>query len=291
MTLLLAIAVSTTLSLASPSPASGGGPNPSGATSPGGFAVGETETSPNAAGVHPGVQSNGVITRTVDCGPVSVEGSPLPPRDTYCGIVHPICDVATPASVPAPAAYNYVTVTTYPDGREVATPACGVTPARGRPQVTGDMARAEAEKLLPHPPIGTAPAGGVSLVNIETVLWVDTQQDLTLGTVTLLGYRVTLRAHLQSVSWNFGDDAIETTSTPGRPYTKADPCTTVDCPQYFGHTYRATGHLTIGARLTWTGQFQVDGGAWQDIPGTVTAPATGQPIHIREARGVLVDNP
>jgi len=153
------------------------------------------------------------------------------------------------------------------------------------------MARAEAEKLLPHPTIGTAPAGGVSLVNIETVLWVDTQPDLTLGTVTLLGYRVTVRAHLQSVSWDFGDDAAETTSTPGKAYTKADPCRTVDCPQYFGHTYRATGHLTIGAQLTWTGQFQVDGGAWQDIPGTVTAPATARPIHIREARGVLVDNP
>jgi len=153
------------------------------------------------------------------------------------------------------------------------------------------MARAEAEKLLPHPQIGTAPAGGVSLVNIETVLWVDTKPDLTLGTVTLLGYRVTLRAHLERVDWSFGDQASATTAGPGKAYTKSDPCKTADCPDYFGHVYRQTGHLTIGAQLTWTGEFQVDGGAWQEIAGTVTAPATGRPIHIREARGVLVDNP
>ena len=202
-----------------------------------------------------------------------------------------MCDVPAPAQVPDPPQYNYVIVTTYADGTRLLTPVCGVTPGKARAQVTAEMARAEAEKLLPHPKIGTAPAGGVSLVNIETVLWVDTKPDPTLGTVTLLGYRVTLRAHLERVDWSFGDQSSETTSGPGKAYTKDDPCTTAQCPDYFGHVYRNTGHLTIGAQLTWTGQFQVDGGALQDIAGAVTAPAAGQPIHIREARGVLVDNP
>jgi hypothetical protein len=206
-------------------------------------------------------------------------------------MVHPTCDVATPDQVPVPPTYNFVVVTTFPDGRQTRRPECGVTPRQARPQVTPEMARAEAEKLLPHPEIGTAPAGGVSLVNIETVLWVDTKPEVTLGTVTLLGYRVTLRAHLQRVDWSFGDQTSDTTSEPGKAYSHDDPCKTADCPDYFGHVYRQTGHLTIGAQLTWTGQFQVDGGAWQDITGTVTAPATDRPIHIREARGVLVENP
>jgi hypothetical protein len=153
------------------------------------------------------------------------------------------------------------------------------------------MARAEAEKLLPHPEVGTAPTGGATLVNIETVLWVKTDSDLALGTVTLLGHRVGLRAHLQQVRWTFGDDSGDTTDGPGTPYTHEHPCRTADCPDYFGHTYRRTGAVTIGAQLTWTGQFQVDGGAWQDIPGTVTAAAGDQPMHVKEARGVLVDNP
>jgi hypothetical protein len=208
-----------------------------------------------------------------------------------CSAIHPICDVADSSALPDGAAHNYVVVTTYPDGRQTYAAQCNVTPTKARPRVTPEMARAEAEKLLPHPAIGTAPAGGVTLVNIETVLWVDTAPDLTLGTVRLLGFRVTLRAHLETVRWQFGDGAGDTTQGPGTRYSHDQPCTTAQCPGYFGHTYRRTGPVTIGAQLTWTGQFQVDGGAWQDIPGTVTAAATGQPIHVKEARGVLVDNP
>jgi hypothetical protein len=199
--------------------------------------------------------------------------------------------VAGVAALPANGARNFVVVTTYPDGRRTYSPECGVTPTRVRPEVTAAMARAQAEKLLPHPSIGTAPAGNVTLVNIETVLWVDTAPDLALGTVTLLGYRVSLRSHLEAVRWTFGDDQSDTTDGPGKRYSHDDPCRTADCPSYFGHTYRHTGPVTIGAQLTWTGQFQVDGGAWQDIPGTVTAAATAEPMRVKEARGVLVDNP
>jgi hypothetical protein len=150
------------------------------------------------------------------------------------------------------------------------------------------MAREAAERLLPHPAIGSAPVGHVTLVNIETVLWVDTPPDRTLGTVTLLGHRVTLRAHLQQVAWDFGDEATDTTTGPGKPYTNADPCRTKQCPSYFGHTYLHTGAVTVAADLTWTGQFRVDDGAWQAILGTVAAPATSEAIRVKEARGVLI---
>lgn len=153
------------------------------------------------------------------------------------------------------------------------------------------MAREEAEKLLPHPAIGSAPTGHVTLVNIETVLWVDTPPDRTLGTVSLLGHRVTLRAHLERVDWNFGDRSSDTTNGPGKRYTSTDPCRTKQCPNYFGHTYVRTGPVTVDAALTWTGQFRVDNGAWQTIPGTVAAPATGDAIRVKEARGVLIPNP
>jgi hypothetical protein len=150
------------------------------------------------------------------------------------------------------------------------------------------MARAAAEKLLPHPAIGSAPIGDVTLVNIETVLWVDTLPDRTLGTVTLLGHRVTLRAHLERVGWDFGDDSTDISVGPGKRYTNADPCRTAQCPGYFGHTYLRTGRVTVAADLTWTGQFRVDNGGWQAIPGTVTAPATSDTIRVKEARGVLI---
>jgi autotransporter-associated beta strand protein len=151
--------------------------------------------------------------------------------------------------------------------------------------------RDEAEKLLPHPVIGSAPPGHVTLVNIDTVLWIDTTSRRRLGTVNLLGRRVDIRAHIDRVAWDFGDDSTATTAGPGTAYTNAHPCRTKQCLGYFGHTYTDTGTMTITADLTWTGQFRVDGGPWQSIPGTVTAAAASTTIDVKEARGVLVQNP
>jgi hypothetical protein len=161
----------------------------------------------------------------------------------------------------------------------------------GPPPITPDMARAEMRKLLPHPGIGTAPAGSGTLVNIETVLWDATSEDLDLGTATLLGRRVGLRAHLDHVDWTFGDDETDTTTSPGTPYSDNDPCRTVECPGYYGHTYRRTGHIHVDADLSWHGEFSVDGGAWQPIPGTADAAATTTDLRVEQARAVLVPNP
>jgi hypothetical protein len=230
--------------------------------------------------------------RYVDCGPPTVVGRQEPIGTSMCGSVHLMCNAEVRSLLPLERVVDLLEIDTYPGGRQVRTTHCRVPgPKSARPQVTGAMARQEAEKLLPHPAIGVAPAGGVTLVNIETVLWVDTPVDRTLGTVTLLGHRVTLRAHIERVHWNFGDDSTEATTTPGKAYTNADPCRTVDCPDYFGHTYLHTGPLTITAQVTWTGQFRVDDGPWQSIPGTVTAAATSTGIHVKEARGILVPNP
>jgi hypothetical protein len=152
------------------------------------------------------------------------------------------------------------------------------------------MVRAHVERLLPHPTIGTAPPGGTSLVNIETVMWAATPSDIELGRIRLLGHDVDLRAHLERAAWRFGDGTTETADGPGTPYSTRQPCRTKTCPGYFGHVYRHTGRVAIEAELTWTGRFRVDGGAWQDIPGTVDAPATGSVVRVREARAILVPN-
>jgi hypothetical protein len=161
---------------------------------------------------------------------------------------------------------------------------------RGPRAVTPAAARAEVEKLVPHPHVGIAPPGGTTLVNIQTVLWVTTPPDQDLGAVTLLGQRVDLRVHVQSVAWSFGDGETTTSATPGRPYDTAAPCHTALCPQYQGHLYRRTGHMTIGAQVSWSGEFRVGTGAWQPIAGTVTGPRQSTTITVREARGILVPN-
>jgi hypothetical protein len=258
----------------------------------GGFGVTVTTADDGGYVDSPGSPSTTVVRTTVsDCGPSGTGHTQLPVGNNVCAIVWLQCEAAPSVEPPKPTITDQLIQTTYADGHIDQDVACRVASTNQRPQVTPEMARAQAEKLLPHPEIGTAPTGGATLVNIETVLWVKTDGDLTLGTVTLLGHRVTLRAHLERVHWNFGDESTDTVAGPGPPYTHGNPCRTADCPNYFGHTYRRTGPVAIEAELTWTGQFQVDGGAWQDIPGIVTAPATSQPMRVKEARGVLVDNP
>ena len=209
----------------------------------------------------------------------------------------PVCLQVVDACAGAPAKdalgrplTTQVQLVRQPDGswRAVATD-CAVPV--GAAQVDGIRAREAAQRLVPRPAVGIAPPGGASLVNIETLLWVDTAPARTLGTVTLLGHRVALRVQVVRVAWDFGDGTTATTASVQRRYDPADPCSTVLCARYWGHVYTRPGPVTVSARVTWSGQFQVDGGEWAPITGTVTGPAASQDLTIREARGVLVATP
>ena len=159
-------------------------------------------------------------------------------------------------------------------------------------QLTPLLVRQQIEKLAPRPGIGVAPPGGKTLVNLQTVLWADTPADRGLGTVTLLGtYRVALRVHVQRVAWAFGDGATEIADGPGLPYRKGEHCTTVTCPGHFGHVYATTGTMRITSQVSWSGQYSVNGGAWQDVAGTVDGPAATAQVTVLQARGVLVADP
>lgn len=230
--------------------------------------------------------SGGEITY-VDCGS-RVLSNRVGRLVSVCGLVRYACSLGATLMTPAERAAE-TTQASVRGGNLVAAVQCDIP--RGHPIVDGEMARESAERLLPHPGIGTAPAGNVTLVNIETLLWVQTPVDRTLGTVSLLGQSVTLRAHVQAVHWDFGDGVTGESATPGKPYTDADPCRTVQCPDYFGHTYRHSGAVMIGAQLIWTGDFRVGAGPWQPITGTVAAPATSETVRVKQARAVLVPNP
>jgi hypothetical protein len=158
------------------------------------------------------------------------------------------------------------------------------------------MVRDEIVRLLRPVPIGAAPPPGKSvLVNTQWIAWLPTMSERSLGSVTMLGvYRVGLRVHIDHVDWDYGDGARGVTQTPGKVYDHvSDRCHTRLCPDYLGHVYTAAGSFTVKAAITWTGRYSVNGGAWHDVPGTVT-PAQGPatlPVTVIEARSVLVPGP
>ena len=144
---------------------------------------------------------------------------------------------------------------------------------------------------MPHPGVGVAPASGRSLVQTQSVLWVDTATQVELGTVRLAGQLVRLRVLLRQVAWDFGDGHTDTTDSPGKAYTTADRCQTKLCPDYYGHVYHRHGSYPVTAQVSWSGQFQLTGGPWRQIPDPVTGPPQHTTLHIYQAHGELVPDP
>jgi hypothetical protein len=228
------------------------------------------------------------VRRTVDCGARQVAGQLRPGPGNTCAQVRNVCDVPTTAQLPT----DTRTTTTATEQRnrdgtwQLTATNCA---ARNRqPQLTALMLTQQIRKLVPHPAIGIAPPGGASLVNIQTLLWAQTPPSQDLGTVTLLGHHISLRATVHHIDWDFGDGTHATTTSPQHPYNPANPCTTTQCPHYWGHTYTTTGPIHISATITWTGHYRVDRSTWQTINDTVTGPTTTAALTIRQARGILV---
>ena len=226
--------------------------------------------------------------RTVDCGP-RLPGPITPLAGDGCSEIQSLCELGANQTA-APNTTSTMTQTQQPDGSWVTSGHNCSTPTAAT-ATPASVAHDQIVRLVPHPGIGSAPPGGATLVNIQTLLWLDTSADRDLGAVTLLGRRISLAVSVANVSWDFGDGTRTTTTTPGTPYTDADACTTPQCPHYFGHTYRTAGATTVTATVTWQGHYRVDGGPWLTIQPTVTGPPQSVRLTVKQARSILVPGP
>ena len=142
---------------------------------------------------------------------------------------------------------------------------------------------------LPSPAITTT--GNVNVVNFETLLWLDTDSDLSF-TATLLGDAAEIHAHLESVTWDYGDGTTGNSSTAGNPYSKTHPCQSRQCDDgyYLGHTYTHHGTVSITATVNWSGQYRIGTGTWQPITTHATTTANTLNLDIKQIHTVLVPN-
>jgi hypothetical protein len=111
------------------------------------------------------------------------------------------------------------------------------------------------------------PPGGVTLVNLDTIVFTDVGEPG--WPLRLLGHDVVLRAVPARYRWRFGDGAELVTRDAGAPYPE----------QTVWHVFREPGRSWVAVDVTFGGQYQVDGGSWQQIPGTVTR--VGEPVGLR----------
>jgi hypothetical protein len=139
----------------------------------------------------------------------------------------------------------------------------------------GAVLTAFREIGLPSLRAHTQPADK-TLVNFPTIFYTDPPQFTR--TVALLGRQVQVTATPRAYTWHHGDGSSATTTSPGSPYPAQDI------------TYEYTdARVTVqtSVDVTYAGRFRVDGGPWQDIPGTVTIGGPPAPLRVSEATPVL----
>ncbi|KRB73041.1 hypothetical protein ASE01_19900 [Nocardioides sp. Root190] len=142
---------------------------------------------------------------------------------------------------------------------------------------TGLIRRAFAELPLPAGELVVQPPDGLTLVNFDTNFYTTSTRPIA-RTVTLLGQQVTLEATPATFHWDFDDGRSLSTDEPGAPYPRLDVT----------HNYLRTGTYRPSLSTTYTGRFRVGGGAWRQIPGTVTIDGTGRALRAIEAEPKLV---
>lgn len=131
---------------------------------------------------------------------------------------------------------------------------------------------------VPTPALHIQPVKGRTLVNFKTNFYATGGTPFT-RTVHLLGHTVTLRIHVASYDFTFGDGQHLTTTDAGAAY----PTLTNH------HEYATKGTVHPSLTTTWTADYTLDGGTWHTVDGTVTQHTAPQQLEVTTARPVLVD--
>ena len=155
------------------------------------------------------------------------------------------------------------------------------------PGVTrGLVQRAFRQLHFAHPVVHVQPEGNVTLVNLPTyyeVRWpVEGLEPGEVASVRLLGRVVRLRPRAVSYTYRFGDGtSLGPTSDAGGTYPHGR----------VRHTYRRAGDVPVSIEATYTGDYQLAGGAWEPID--LRVPVAGDPVtvQVREARARLEPSP
>jgi hypothetical protein len=120
------------------------------------------------------------------------------------------------------------------------------------------------------------PTNGRTLVNFDTNFYTEIAPLDT--AVTLLGQQVALHIVPSQFGWRFGDGGVLTTAEPGAPYPELEVT----------HSYLTKGRVAPSVDTTYTATFSVNGGPWQDVPGSVTVAGAPVDLEVLTATPTLV---
>jgi hypothetical protein len=148
-----------------------------------------------------------------------------------------------------------------------------------------DIRRAFRQVHFAKPVLSSQPAGGWTLVNLDTYYAVDWPvvgvEPREVARVHLLGHEVAIRPEVVEYRYDFGDGQTQRTDDPGGAYPSG----------HVRHRYRSTGDVRISVTARYSAHFSVDGGGFRALDDTVDVAGPARTVAVYEARAELVPNP
>lgn len=137
------------------------------------------------------------------------------------------------------------------------------------------------------PDLHVQPGAGWTLVNLATNVYT-TLSGMQEKSFSLLGHRIVVQAGPRSYRWGWGDGASAVTGSPGRR-VESDRGGRADLNGCVTHTYRRRAQgLTLSVTAVYGGWYRVDGGRWQQLPGTLDVAGQSVSLDVDTATPVLV---
>lgn len=160
-----------------------------------------------------------------------------------------------------------------------------VGPGRDTPPAAGTVTLADIAHLVPDlGTLSTQPAGWAPLrLPANPISSASTH---TVG-ATLLGAPANVRFTPVEWYWDYGDGSTGTSESGGARWeslgiAEFDPTPT-------SHAYRSRGTYTLTVSIAFRAEYQVAGGPWIPIAGTLVRSGPSADIRIMSAKTVLVD--
>jgi hypothetical protein len=131
--------------------------------------------------------------------------------------------------------------------------------------------------LFPLPKLTVKPSVG-GLANLDSYFWISGPFTQSV-TATAGPNQVTVDATATAYEWRFGDGSAPlVTGVPGRPWPARSE---------IAHAYRQLGRYPIQVTVRWQGQFRVNSGPPQLVPGPPVVRSSTVTYPVRELRTVL----
>ncbi|MFC6696142.1 hypothetical protein [Nocardioides daphniae] len=150
-----------------------------------------------------------------------------------------------------------------------------------------DVAREFKRLTWPAARMTIQPPDGETLVNLPTIFFTNDTSTQT-QTVTLLGQTVEIEATPAEWTWHWATPGDDGTPDDRQPFTTADPGSPHPNATVTHAYTRADATVRPRLDVTYTGQFRVNNGPWEDIPETHTVNGDPQNLRVLEARPTLV---